>query len=302
MRVRRSVYFPEAKAANIIRSTLGMAMKQVHCSKFPSRGCPSVDSCPHAESCAYSKIFAPSAPDHWPSGYQDLPRPFVLRASDLNGRTYPAASNFHFDLYLLSPKPSVYRALGTAIASLSSFPFGPGDGAVQLSGVDNLGQDQLPAMPFNGENLIRMDRSISDPPQATTSERLLIRFLSPIDLRSQGRTIPQPDFKTLFARLRERLLMLSRLYHNGQFGPGEDLLDLAATVRLISWEGENQSVERHSRTQHRTHEIGGIIGRACYQGPIQPFLPWLKAAQWTGIGKHAVWGNGQFSWELKQEC
>lgn len=300
MRVRRSVHFPEAKAANILRSALGVAMKRVHCSTFPENGCQTVESCPHAQSCLYSKIFAPRAPENWPSGFQDLPRPFVLRASHLNGTTFPPASTFDFDLYLLSTLPSVYRALGSALASLSSSPFGPGDGAILLARVDNLGEDQQPALPFDGKNLIKIDLALHGNTGKYTTEKLQIRFLSPIDLRTKGRTIHEPDFKILFARLRERLLMLSRLYHKGEFGVGEDLLNLASEVRLIHWSGESQSVQRHSRTQDRAHDIGGITGTATYEGPIQPFLPWLKSAQWTGLGKHAVWGNGQIVCQIQE--
>ena len=39
--------------------------------------------------------------------------------------------------------------------------------------------------------------------------------------------------------------------------------------------------------------IGGFIGTAEYEGPVAEFLPILRAARWTGVGRHCVWGNGE---------
>jgi hypothetical protein len=35
------------------------------------------------------------------------------------------------------------------------------------------------------------------------------------------------------------------------------------------------------------------MGTATYEGDLAEFLPWLQAAEATGVGRHAVWGQGE---------
>ncbi|MBV9083237.1 MAG: CRISPR system precrRNA processing endoribonuclease RAMP protein Cas6 [Acidobacteriaceae bacterium] len=47
-----------------------------------------------------------------------------------------------------------------------------------------------------------------------------------------------------------------------------------------------------TRTRQR-HPVGGFTGRARYEGALAQFLPYLRAATFTGVGRHASWGNGE---------
>jgi CRISPR/Cas system endoribonuclease Cas6 (RAMP superfamily) len=38
--------------------------------------------------------------------------------------------------------------------------------------------------------------------------------------------------------------------------------------------------------------MNGFTGEGVYAGELGEFLPWLRAAEWTGIGRHTVWGFG----------
>jgi hypothetical protein len=53
-----------------------------------------------------------------------------------------------------------------------------------------------------------------------------------------------------------------------------------------------EAVRRSSRTG-KVHGIGGFVGVAEYEGDLSEFLPYLEAAQWTGIGRQCVWGKGE---------
>lgn len=57
----------------------------------------------------------------------------------------------------------------------------------------------------------------------------------------------------------------------------------------------NVDIERRSTRTGQTHSIGGFIGEAEYEGDLREFLPFLKAAQWTGVGRQTVWGKGQIA-------
>ena len=35
-----------------------------------------------------------------------------------------------------------------------------------------------------------------------------------------------------------------------------------------------------------------MVGVAEYEGELGEFVPFLEAAQWTGVGRQTVWGKG----------
>jgi hypothetical protein len=126
----------------------------------------------------------------------------------------------------------------------------------------------------------------------------MVHFLSPIELKQDQRVVTQPDFAVLFARARDRVSTLRALY-----GAGPLDLDFAAAggraqaVRVLDCEFRRVDPVRRSSKTAQTHSIGGFLGWAQYEGDLGEFAPILRAAQWTGIGRHTVWGNGEIRLE-----
>ena len=56
-------------------------------------------------------------------------------------------------------------------------------------------------------------------------------------------------------------------------------------------------MDRRSTRTGQVHPLGGFAGWAEYEGELAEFLPWLRAAYWTGVGRHTVWGYGAISIE-----
>ena len=56
----------------------------------------------------------------------------------------------------------------------------------------------------------------------------------------------------------------------------------------LTWE----KVERKSGRTGQIHPLGGFLGDADYEGDLAEFLPWLRVAQWVGVGRQTVWGKG----------
>jgi hypothetical protein len=52
--------------------------------------------------------------------------------------------------------------------------------------------------------------------------------------------------------------------------------------------------DRRSWKTGLSHDMGGFIGEAMYEGDLEEFLPLLILGQYTHVGKYAVWGNGQY--------
>jgi hypothetical protein len=140
--------------------------------------------------------------------------------------------------------------------------------------------------------------SISLDAGAAETQKLHVEFLTPTELKSGDQLAPRPEFEVLFARARDRVSTLRTLY-----GAGPPTIDFrsmgerAAAIRMTHCDLRQVAAERRSSRTGNVHGIGGFVGRAEYEGPLTEFLPYLEAAQWTGVGRHCVWGNGEFRLE-----
>ncbi len=125
-----------------------------------------------------------------------------------------------------------------------------------------------------------------------------MRFITPTELKSGEQIAAQPDFGVLAARARDRISTLSTLYGDGplpidfrSFG------ERAALIRMNRCEIRTVIRSRRSSRTGQVHSIGGFVGEAEYEGDLTEFVPYLKAASWTGVGRQTVWGNGQIEVE-----
>jgi hypothetical protein len=265
-RAAQPLRFPPNKAGNMLRGAFGMMLRET------------------ADAPDYARIFAPtsgvSAPSG-PSGLADSPRPFVFRAAHLNGGRILPAAEFHFDVHLFD---AAGRDLPLFIASFSGLAargFGSPRGRAELLSVDR-------------EN-IAID--LAPPPEPAA--RILVQFVTPTELKGADR----PEFAVLFARLRDRISTLRALY-----GPGPLDIDFramgerAARVTLARCDLAWHDVERHSSRTGQIHPLSGFTGQAEYQagsdGDLAEFLPYLRAGQWTGVGRQTVWGKGEICFQL----
>jgi len=125
-------------------------------------------------------------------------------------------------------------------------------------------------------------------------EGLRVEFVTPTELKAGAEIAPEPEFPVLFARVRDRIANLAALY-----GPGPLAIDFralgecAARVQMTNCEIARTRARRFSTRTKQTHSIGGFTGAVEYAGALRELLPFLKAAEWTGVGRHTVWGNGQ---------
>ena len=119
--------------------------------------------------------------------------------------------------------------------------------------------------------------------------QLEVRFVSPTDIRTET-----PDFGTLFARARDRVSGVCSSFQSGPLAIDHKALGEAArSVELVESQLTIMKRSRRSAASGQTHPLSGFTGRALYQGDFTDFYPILCAAQFTGVGRKTVWGNGQ---------
>jgi len=212
-----------------------------------------------------------------PSGLADLPRPFVFRARHLDGRSFAADDTFHFDFHWFDlRRPS----LDTAIRALGQF-------APEAELVDVHGADAPLELCLNPSG---------DPVSRILVNQIMVRFETPTELKAGGATIERPEFGVLIARIRDRISTLRALYDDGPLTIGfREFGERAEQIRMTRCNVHHVETSRHSSRTGQTHSLGGFVGEAEYQGDLTEFVPYLRAAQWTGVGRQTAWGKGELT-------
>ena len=295
---RESIYFPPGKSANILRGAFGSIFRRIAC--VPQ--CTGASSCELRATCPYAQMFEPSS-DTAPSGFGDLPRPFVFRAWHLDGRTIAAGTAFHFDLNLFDIRNPAIAYLVLAFAQLGREGLGPQRRPVDLTSVWQLDLDGQPATRlFDGTSLA----GTQVPPQELQldAEPELVRgvclsFVTPTELKTGDGIATKPEFGVLGARIRDRLSILGQTYGEGPLAIDFKAFgERALAVRMTRCAVHQVEVQRQSSRTGQVHSIGGFVGEAEYEGELGEFLPYLRAAKWTGVGRQTVWGKGEVATQL----
>lgn len=252
-RALESVYFPPEKAANVLRGALGRLLNLQN---------------------------PPSALSARPSGLADPPRPFVFRAAHLNGKRFEPGETFGLDVHVFDGSGDWLDTLAGAFSQWEHTGLGPRRGRVAM------------LLPDAGEEPDAGEQVCLDLKSGLRASRCSLVFRTPTELKGNPARDEMP-FGILLARVRDRIGTLRALY-----GEGPLPLDYAAfaaranQVRTVRSELQYREVWRRSSRTGAVHGIGGVTGAVDYEGELGEFLPWLRAAWWTGVGRHTVWGNG----------
>jgi len=250
LEAKQAVYFPPGKASNVLRGALGTVLE--------------------------SEIFSPKLTGG-PSGFRDPPRPFVLRASHLDGARIAPRRCFHFTIHAFNTAP--LKAYADAVRTLETCGLGPGRAQVALLRCEN-----TPAT----INLVAQREGL---------RRILIRFLTPMELKGGEGLQSTPEFGVLLARIRDRISTLRELYGTGPLQMDfRTFGERAHAMRMVRCEVKSVERERTSSRTGQTHSIGGFTGEAEYEGELGEFAPFLDAAVYTGAGRQTVWGKGEIAW------
>jgi len=130
-------------------------------------------------------------------------------------------------------------------------------------------------------------------PAISPVRRVRVHFETPTELKAEKKLAEQPGFRILMSRCRDRVSTLRDLYQDGPLPIDfRGFAQRAAAVEMTLCEIEWRDITRRSSKTGQVHPIGGFVGTAEYEGELTEFLPFLEATQWTGVGRHTVWGKG----------
>lgn len=286
--------FPAGRSGNMVRGGFGAALKRLAC--VPE--CTRPATCERRAECAYALIFEPRSLGSGPSGFSYRPRPFVFRTHHLDGCAIEPGESFHVDLHLFDVRTPMLGYYVDSLRLLAGEGIGNRRGRASLEAVDLLDNDSRPrctvCVEASGQtHVLAAPVEVSLGPDPAPVSRIVVRFLTPTELKGGGAPVERPVFSVLIRRIRDRLSGLRALY-----GPGPLPVDFKALGRRAECVGLVRAGIRHvplvrrSSASGRVHPIGGFVGEAEYEGELAEFVPYLRAAYWTGAGRHTVWGNG----------
>jgi hypothetical protein len=295
-----AIRFPSGAPANILRGAFGTMLRRIAC--LPS--CADARICNRRATCPYARTFEPAAVDQGPSGLADWPRPFVFRAAHLDGAKISPGRSFHFDVILFDLRHPPLQHVIQAFGAIAREGFGPGRGRASLERAEQVDARgfaaDLPAAGPPAPSWVDLN------PREGDVRRLSVEFVTPTELKSGG-ALAQPEFDVLISRARDRISTLRALY-----GPGplklnfSDFGQRAGAIRITRCDLQRVEAERRSSRTGQRHPLGGFTGRVEYEGDLAEFVPFLEAAQFTGVGRQTSWGKGEirigFSGEFPAGC
>ena len=271
------VRFPPSKSGNVVRGAFGLALRET------------------AAPATYQRLFQPMGePDRsTPSGLADWPRPFVLRASHLNGLTIAAGDAFFFDVHIFEVREPFLTHFQTAFTELATKGIGVGRGRAALDRVEQLDLTDAPLIPADPPRPLEVSL-IADPRNPAVTN-LHLQFLTPTELKNAGGLADRPEFPILFSRLRDRLSTLRAFYGAGPFDLDFRAIgERANAIRLIRCNLTWETVERKSGRTGQVHPLGGFLGEAAYEGDLTEFVPLAaRRGAGAGVGRQTVWGKGE---------
>jgi len=272
------VWFPAGESGNVMRGAFGLLLRQT-----AARG-------------VYTRLFEPGQPGAAsPSGLKNWPRPFVFRTGAVDGREIAPGGDFHIDMHVFDCRSEAVDAIRVALERLGEAGLGPGRGRAALSRIEQMDTKES-VRELTGEPGSPSVVSLDPEPGDEAERQVRLRFVTPTELKGGNpgdRSADAPEFGVLFARLRDRIATLRELYGAGPLAI--DYRGLGARARkigLVSSDLEWMTTRRRSSRTGQTHPLGGFTGEAEYAGELGEFLPWLRAARWTGVGRQTVWGKG----------
>lgn len=271
--------FPAGKSGNAVRGAFGLLLRQA------------------ASSEVYARLFEPGrAGGASPSGLKDWPRPFVFRTLAVDGREIAPGDAFYIDMHVFDCRPELIGPIRATLEQLGETGLGPGRGRAALSRVEQIGADEsaweMAARPGPPSAI-----SLDPEPAERAVRHVRLRFLTATELKGgNGPDVGPgagPEFGVLFSRLRDRISTLRALYGAGPLDIDfRGLGERARAVELVSSDLAWMSSRRRSSRTGQTHPLGGFTGVVEYAGELGEFMPWLRAARWTGVGRQTVWGKG----------
>jgi hypothetical protein len=295
------------QSGSALRGAVAGALWERFCANKPA---PSCAACPLMGVCPVAALLAPLR-DEDEKGGEQRPRPYVTRPPIDGARTYAPGESLQFGLALFGSAAVLYPYVVMAAHELERGGLGmrmpelggrrgtlrlseiaavdPLSGARQPLYTPDSGLVEQPGLPVDAAAVRAYAATLS-------SDRISLRFLSPMRLIEQERLLKRIALRPLIQRLMRRLDDLAIAYGDGPIGLDfRALLDVAEGVQVVVDQTRWVDVVSVSHRQQRRTPIGGLVGSASFAGDLGPLRELLVWGSLVHVGKNAVKGDGWYT-------
>lgn len=305
----QGLHLPQYKGATF-RGVFGHVFREVACA-CPKDNKGGVEN--HFPYCAYAYIFETSAPEgsELLHSYDSIPRPFILEPPDHQKTFYAPGERFTLGFTLFGKGIEYLPYFIYVLEAMGKKGFGKGRSPAQLRQIfsiegkgdwtDTIYEESNKRIKdeytiLSGKDLIAatLPHQIS---KGTEIEQQMITlyFTSPTRMKYEKHYVSDPQFHVILRNVVRRITALLYFYHDERKVDMNfaSFFEEAKNVMLVQSETEWVDWDRYSSRQNERLKMGGIIGKAIYEGDISAYMPWLLLGEWTNIGKNPVFGLGK---------
>ena len=271
---------------------------------------PTCADCPLVNACPVSSLVAPLR-NEAPRG-RDVPRPYAIRPPVEHARTLKPGDQFSFGLTLFGYRLDLFPYVAMALQLMAQSGIGRrtqennwrrGRFTVDEIQAINLLSGQTKLVQASGSNHV----IVPDLPTtwvdaealAATlpSDRVTLRFLTPLRLTDQQKLVKHSLLRPLVERLLERHDFLASEYGGQAFACDErnHLIEIASAAEVLQDTTTWEEVSSYSRRERKSTPIGGLMGAITFGGNLRPLLPLLAWGMVLQAGKDTTKGNGVYS-------
>lgn len=291
-------------AGSMFRGAFGHALQRVVCATRTYDCAP----CLLRDRCVYPYVFETPPPEgtRVMRKYPAAPHPFVLEPP-AGGRTLAPGEAFELGLTLF----------GRALRWLPHFIF-----TVERMGRVGFGSRRVSASVLHADGWLdgracriysAEDRTLAATEACTQAAylpprpqiggadhppdgRIAVEIVTPLRVKYEERLATSLEFHILVRALLRRIAHLAYFHCDGD--PSgmafREWIDLAHAVRVASSTLTWYDWTRYSQRQQETMQLGGLVGRVVFEGPVGPFLPLLRLGEVTHVGKATGFGLGRY--------
>ncbi|MDD3148965.1 MAG: CRISPR system precrRNA processing endoribonuclease RAMP protein Cas6 [Candidatus Riflebacteria bacterium] len=301
-RASAEISFP-ANPVNTFRGALGFELQRLACiqRKTSEKGCR---TCGAALNCAYALCYE-TAPHHigteFLAGNSDIPHLMVIDSGLPGNQLLASGSSFEFAIQLFG------RGIDMAPYVVV---------AAQKAGLGGLTRLRVPCelervtdeatneiiwssdtdefkMPEPQELLLDEPSMLPDVPG-----EIRLKFITPVAFKDQsrGHLTLEPDFSRIIGSLMRRYTAFEASEGNRLDWNFAEISRLARQVKLSTINLEPVYWERFSTRQQQRIPISGVIGQACYIGPVNGFVDLIRAGEIIRCGRSTTFGQGRISY------
>jgi hypothetical protein len=287
-----------AFAGSTLRGAFGTAFRAGVC----VTGAKQCDGCPLLATCPYAVVFEPRSPagGHPLQDFSQIPRPYVVEPPTWGERGYAPGETLSFHIVLAGRALTHLPLILSAFQQSLGHGVGKGDGTARLAQVWHVVGDGS-TLVLDGPRgiLVEHDATVSLE-SVVSAESITLHFDAPLRLQVNGRRATAHEFTP--RRLLMSLIRRVSLIHEFH-GPGPLSLDFTALADRAEVLGSEKDLRwrdwtRYSSRQHRTMDLGGVVGRWTLTGDLRPFMLFLHLGQWLHVGKEAAFGLGGYRLEM----